>query len=86
MPLNARAQTQATEITVNVLGANGYLQGWIDWNTDDDFDDAGEQVALDVQDTDNDGGHYVKCNRAADCCDVTDLCSLPLVHNGRAGV
>lgn len=48
-------QTQATEITVNVLGANGYLQGWIDWNADDDFDDAGEQVALDVQDTDNDG-------------------------------
>ena len=48
-------QTQTTEITVNVTGANGYLQGWIDWNADGDFDDTGEQVTLDVQDSDNDG-------------------------------
>jgi len=48
-------QTQTAEVTVNVLGANGYLQGWIDWNADNDFEDAGEQVALDIQDTDNDG-------------------------------
>ncbi len=48
-------QNQTTEITATVAGANGYLQAWIDWNDDGDFDDAGEQVATDEQDTDNDG-------------------------------
>lgn len=28
---------------------DGYLQGWIDWNGDGDFADAGEQVATDLQ-------------------------------------
>lgn len=48
-------QTETVEITVNVVGTNGYLQGWVDWNDDDDFSDPNEQIALDVQDADNDG-------------------------------
>ncbi|WP_306117996.1 MULTISPECIES: GEVED domain-containing protein [unclassified Roseitalea] len=37
-------------INVGVSGAGGYLQAWIDWNGDGDFDDTGEQVATDSQD------------------------------------
>jgi uncharacterized repeat protein (TIGR01451 family) len=37
-------------ITVSVLGAGGFLQGWIDWNGDGDWADAGEQIATNVQD------------------------------------
>ena len=48
-------QNQSTEITAAVFGAGGYLQAWIDWNDDGDFDDTGEQVATDEQDTDSDG-------------------------------
>ena len=48
-------QNQSTEITATVFGADGYLQAWIDWNNDGDFDDAGEQVATDEEDTNNDG-------------------------------
>jgi len=48
-------QTRITEITVNVLGVNGYLQGWVDWNADNDFNDTNEQISIDVQDTDEDG-------------------------------
>jgi len=48
-------QNQSTEIIASVTGANGYLQAWIDWNNDGDFDDTGEQVATNEQDTDNDG-------------------------------
>ena len=48
-------QNQTTEITATVSGANGYLQAWIDWNDDGDFLDVDEQVAIDEQDTDNDG-------------------------------
>ena len=43
-------QGQTATITAEVTGAGGFLQGWIDWNGDGDFDDAGEQVATDIQD------------------------------------
>ena len=46
---------EAKTIPVQVTGASGYLQSWFDWNDDGDFTDAGEQVATNVQDTDNDG-------------------------------
>lgn len=42
-------------VFVSVQGGAGYLQAFADWNQDGDFDDAGEQVAVDAQDTDNDG-------------------------------
>ena len=42
-------------ISVSVEGDGGYLQAWVDWNQDGDFDDAGEQIAEDLQDTDGDG-------------------------------
>jgi len=51
----ALAETASATITANVVGAGGFLQGWIDWNGNGDFDDAGEQIALNLQDTDNDG-------------------------------
>ncbi len=37
-------------IPVQVTGADGYLQAWVDWNGDGDFGDAGEQVATNAQD------------------------------------
>ena len=48
-------QNQSTEITATVVGDDGFLQAWIDWNNDGDFDDTGEQVAKDEEDTDDDG-------------------------------
>lgn len=42
-------RSQAATITVAVTGP-GKLSGWIDWNDDGDFADAGEQVASNVQD------------------------------------
>lgn len=45
-------------VTVDVAEAaagSHYLQAWIDWNVDDDFDDTDEQVALDLTDADGDG-------------------------------
>ncbi len=45
---------QSTTITVNVAGS-AYLSGWIDWNGDGDFADAGEKIATDMQDSDADG-------------------------------
>ena len=48
-------QTINAVITANVVGVGGYLQGWIDWDGDGDFDEPGEQIALNLQDTDNDG-------------------------------
>lgn len=36
-------------VTENTTG-QGYLQGWIDWNRDDDLGGTGEQVALNVRD------------------------------------
>lgn len=46
----ALVQGQTASITATVAGAGGYLQGWIDWNGDSDFADAGEQVATNIQD------------------------------------
>lgn len=43
-------QSQTGSATVTVAGANGRLQGWIDWNGDGDFTDAGEQIATNVAD------------------------------------
>ena len=40
---------------VNATGAGGLLQVWIDWNIDGDFEDTGEDVISNLQDTDNDG-------------------------------
>ena len=45
----------AATIFATVSGAGGYLQSWFDWNADGDFDDPGEQVAVNLQDTDGDG-------------------------------
>ncbi len=42
-------------INLDVSGAGGFLQAWIDWNGDGDILDAGEQIATDIQDTNNDG-------------------------------
>jgi len=47
--LPALTQGQTTTITATVVGAGGYLQGWIDWNGNGVFD-ASEQVATNVQD------------------------------------
>ncbi|MFZ1343554.1 GEVED domain-containing protein [Thiothrix eikelboomii] len=54
-------QGETATITATVMGAGGYLQGWVDWNGDGDFNDAGEQVATNLQDnlagdTDNTAG------------------------------
>lgn len=43
-------RTVQTTATVTVTGANGRLQGWIDWNGDGDFLDVGEQIATNVTD------------------------------------
>ena len=51
----ALTQTVNATITANVVGSGGYLQGWIDWNGNGSFSDSGEQIALNLQDTDNDG-------------------------------
>jgi len=51
----ALTQTAEATITANVVGSGGYLQGWIDWNGNGSFSDSGEQIALNLQDSDNDG-------------------------------
>ncbi|WP_033407707.1 GEVED domain-containing protein, partial [Thiolinea disciformis] len=38
---------QSTNLTITT-GSNGYLNAWIDWNQDGDWNDAGEQVATNV--------------------------------------
>lgn len=52
-------QGQVSEtVTIAVTNASsdtGLLQAFFDWNRDGDFDDAGEQIATDAQDSDNDG-------------------------------
>ncbi|MEP1230236.1 MAG: GEVED domain-containing protein, partial [Litorimonas sp.] len=48
-------ETSNATIIVNVVGAGGFLQGWVDWNGDGDFNDPDEQIAINVQDTDNNG-------------------------------
>ncbi|MEO0883459.1 MAG: DUF11 domain-containing protein [Pseudomonadota bacterium] len=44
-----------TIAVANASGSAGFLQAFFDWNIDGDFEDAGEQVALNVQDADGDG-------------------------------
>ena len=48
LPTLSRGQTAT--LTATVTGAGGYLQGWIDFNGDGDFADAGEKVAINIQD------------------------------------
>jgi len=48
-------QGQSATVTATVSGAGGFLQGWIDWNNDGDWNDAGEQIANDLQDGDANG-------------------------------
>ena len=43
-------QTFSSTITVLVTGAGGRLQGWIDFNGNGSFGDAGEQIATDIAD------------------------------------
>lgn len=43
-------QAENATIPVQVAGAGGYLQAWVDWNSDNSFGGAGEQIATDVQD------------------------------------
>ncbi len=43
-------RTFVTTANIAVTGANGRLQGWVDWNGDGDFLDVGEQIATDVAD------------------------------------
>jgi uncharacterized repeat protein (TIGR01451 family) len=47
-------QGKRTEFEVKVHGTGGYLQGWIDWSGDGDFDDTvggrSERIALNYQD------------------------------------
>ena len=38
-------------VTAEISGAGGYLQAWVDWNGDGDFNDPGEQIATDLQDS-----------------------------------
>ncbi|MEO9969324.1 MAG: GEVED domain-containing protein [Hyphomonadaceae bacterium] len=50
VPLPVLTQGAPATITADVTGAGGFLQGWVDFNGDGDFDDAGEQIATDLQD------------------------------------
>lgn len=43
-------QAETASIPVQVAGAGGFLQAWVDWNGDNSFGGAGEQIASDVQD------------------------------------
>jgi uncharacterized repeat protein (TIGR01451 family) len=43
-------RTFTTIANVSVVGTNGRLQAWVDWNGDGDFLDTGEQVATNVAD------------------------------------
>jgi hypothetical protein len=38
----------ANTLQITVQGVGGYLNGWIDWNQDGDWNDAGEQVFTDL--------------------------------------
>jgi uncharacterized repeat protein (TIGR01451 family) len=43
-------RSQIGSATITVTNAAGRLQGWIDWNGDGDFADAGEQIATNIAD------------------------------------
>ena len=60
-------------ISVSVEGDGGYLQAWVDWNQDGDFDDAGEQIAEDLQDTDGDGQIDIVASAATGTVDANDV-------------
>jgi len=48
-PSPGRASGPATRATVEVTASgDGRLDGWVDWNADGDWDDAGEQILTDV--------------------------------------
>ena len=53
VPSFAQGETQTFDVAVT--GSGGFLQSWFDWNNDGDFLDAGEQVATNQQDGNNDG-------------------------------
>lgn len=46
----ALTQGQMRSATIAVTGANGFLQGWVDWNRNGSFTDAGEQIATNIRD------------------------------------
>ena len=48
-------QGQSATIDVAVTGAGGYLQAWIDWDGDDNFTGASDQIATDLQDDGTNG-------------------------------
>lgn len=48
--MTALAKGVPATISVTTQGAGGYLQAWVDWNADGDFEDNGEQIAKDYQD------------------------------------
>lgn len=47
-------QGETQTLVVSATGAGGFLQAWFDWNVDGDFDDPGEQVAVNVVDEEDD--------------------------------
>jgi uncharacterized repeat protein (TIGR01451 family) len=50
MPSLTQGQSARISVNVNqVTAGTGRLQGWIDWNGDGDFTDAGEQIATNLQ-------------------------------------
>ncbi len=53
IPVLTGGQTET--ISANVTGAGGFLQGWIDWNANSSFNDPGEHIAIDLQDTNGSG-------------------------------
>lgn len=48
------------DIVIEVHGAGGYLQGWIDWNGNGVFDEPAERIAADLQDDDHDGSIRIR--------------------------
>ena len=50
--------SQRGSVDVTVTGAPGYVTGWIDWNSDQDFEDSGEQIFVNEAFT-TDGTHTV---------------------------
>jgi uncharacterized repeat protein (TIGR01451 family) len=50
IPTLTQGQSATISVNVNqVTAGTGRLQGWIDWNGDGDFADAGEQIATNLQ-------------------------------------
>ena len=59
-------QSQVISLTIEAVGpasgAVGYLQAWIDWNKDGDFNDAGEQVITNLKNNDAGDSYNVLSN------------------------